>query len=103
MSRTSLSAFASQTRARGSAFLLAQVGAHAATQFGERVARLELSRPHAGIPRLVAQLPGLCQQELGKRLGILPSRLVALLDELEDKGLIERRQDSKTEERTRYT
>lgn len=84
----------SEPRGRTSnAFLLAQIGAHAATQFGERLARLRLSRPHAGILRLVAQSPGLSQQELGRRLSILPSRLVALLDELEEKGLIERRQD----------
>jgi len=37
--------------------------------------------------------PGLSQQELGRRLAILPSQLVALLDELEERGLIERRQD----------
>ena len=84
----------SEPKGRGStAFLLAQIGAHAATQFGERLARLRLSRPHAGILRLVAQSPGLSQQELGRRLAILPSRLVALLDELEEKGLIERRPD----------
>ena len=75
------------------AFLLAQVGAHAAAQFGERLLRLRLSRPHAGILRLVAQSPGLSQQELGRRLSIVPSRLVALLDELEERALIERRQD----------
>src|SRR5215469_4510885 len=82
------------------AFLLAQVGAHAASQFGGRLARLRLSRPHAGILRLISQSPGLSQQELGRRLAILPSRLVALLDELQEKGLIERRDD--TEDRRTY-
>ena len=76
------------------AFLLAQVGAHAAMQFGERLTGLRLSRPHAGILRLIALSPGLSQQELGRRLDILPSRLVALLDELQERGLIERRQDT---------
>ena len=91
----------SEPRGRGStAFLLAQVGAHAASQFGERLARLRLSRPHAGILRLISQSPGLSQQELGRRLAILPSRLVALLDELQEKGLIERRRD--TEDRRTY-
>ena len=91
----------SEPGGRGStAFLLAQVGAHAASQFGGRLARLRLSRPHAGILRLISQSPGLSQQELGRRLGILPSRLVALLDELQEKGLIERRQD--TEDRRTY-
>src|SRR5215831_9386808 len=84
----------SEPGGRGStAFLLAQVGAHAASQFGGRLARLRLSRPHAGILRLISQSPGLSQQELGRRLAILPSRLVALLDELQERVLIERRQD----------
>ena len=91
----------SEPGGRGStAFLLAQVGAHAASQFGGRLARLRLSRPHAGILRLISQSPGLSQQELGRRLAILPSRLVALLDELQEKGLIERRQN--TEDRRTY-
>ena len=91
----------SELGGRGStAFLLAQVGAHAASQFGGRLARLRLSRPHAGILRLISQSPGLSQQELGRRLAILPSRLVALLDELQEKGLIERRQN--TEDRRTY-
>ena len=85
---------------RGStAFLLAQIGAHAATQFGERLNSLRLTRPDAGILRLIAQAPGLSQQELARRLAILPSQLVALLDELEARAFIERRQDA-TDRRT---
>jgi len=82
-----------QKRSGSTAFLLAQVGAHAATQFGERMTKLRLTRPHAGILRLVGLSPGLSQQELGRRLSILPSRLVALLDELQERGLVERRPD----------
>ena len=80
-------------RSGSTAFLLAQVGAHAAAQFGERMTKLRLTRPHAGILRLVGLSPGLSQQELGRRLSILPSRLVALLDELQERGLVERRPD----------
>jgi len=90
----------SERKQRGStAFLLAQIGAHAATQFGERLKGLRLARPHAGILRLNGLTPGLSQQELARRLAILPSQLVALLDELEERGLIERRQDA-TDRRT---
>jgi len=78
---------------RSSAFLLAQVGAHAADQFGERLKRLQVSRPHAGILRMIGLSPGLSQQELGRRLRTLPSRLVVLLDELQGKRFIERRPD----------
>ena len=79
---------------RSTAFLLAQVGAHAAAQFGERLTELRLSPPHAGILRMIGVSPGLSQQELGRRLRILPSRLVTFLDELQERGLIERRADT---------
>jgi DNA-binding MarR family transcriptional regulator len=75
----------------GLAFLLAQVGAHAAARFGERLAPLGLTPPHAGILRVINQDDGLSQQALGEKLGMYPSRLVAVLDELERRGLIERR------------
>src|SRR5215813_15187750 len=85
----------SEQKVRGStAFLLAQIGAHAATQFGEKLKGLQLTRPHAGIFRLIGLTPGLSQQELAQRLAILPSQLVALLDELQERNLIERRQDA---------
>jgi DNA-binding MarR family transcriptional regulator len=93
MSKKSQAKCEPELERRGStAFLLAQVGAQAATQFGERLTGLRLTRPHAGILRLIGLSPGLSQQELGRRLAILPSRLVALLDELEERGLIQRRQ-----------
>ncbi len=75
------------------AFLLAQVGAHAAAQFAQRIAPLGLTPPQAGILRAIAADEGLSQRELSKLLGILPSRLVTLVDELEALGLLERRSD----------
>ena len=75
----------------GLAFLLSQVGAHAAAVFADRLAPLNLTPPHAGILRVIRQANGLSQQALGEKLGMFPSRLVALLDELEQRGLVERR------------
>src|SRR5215831_14649781 len=72
------------------AFLLAQVGAHAASKFAERLAPLGLTPPDAGILRLLRVTAGVSQQELAAILGIHPSQLVALLDELEQKELVER-------------
>ena len=77
--------------ARSAAFLLAQVGGHAATRFGERLASLELTRPHAGVLRAIAAQPGLSQQELATVLAVLPSRLVILVDQLEERAFVERR------------
>lgn len=73
------------------AFLVAQVGSHAAGKFAERLVPLGLSPPHAGIFRVLGGSEGLSQQALGAILGILPSRLVALVDELEELGHLERR------------
>jgi DNA-binding MarR family transcriptional regulator len=73
------------------AFLLAQLGAHAASQFAERLTVLELAPPDAGILRLLRAAGGLSQQELASKLQIHPSRLVAILDNLEKRGFVERR------------
>jgi DNA-binding MarR family transcriptional regulator len=76
------------------AFLLAQLGAHAASQFAEKLASLDLTPPDAGILRLLRTAAGLSQQELAARLQIHPSRLVAILDNLEKRGVVERRENS---------
>lgn len=73
------------------AFLLAQLGAHAASQFAERLGVLGLTPPDAGILRLLRLAAGLSQQELASKLQIHPSRLVAILDNLEKQGFVERR------------
>ena len=77
----------------GSAFLLAQLGAHAATRFGERVAELDLTLSQTGLLRAVATEPGRSQQALAGRLGMPASRLVALVDGLAERGLLERRRN----------
>ena len=82
------------------AFLLAQVGAHAAAKFAGRLAELQLAPPHAGIMGILRTQPALTQQALAGVLGMQPSRLVALVDELETRALIERRENS--EDRRSY-
>jgi DNA-binding MarR family transcriptional regulator len=82
------------------AFLLAQVGAHAASKFGERIAAIGLTPPDAGIFRLLATTQGISQQDLSAKLGIHPSRLVSILDELESRGLVERKPNA--EDRRQY-
>jgi DNA-binding MarR family transcriptional regulator len=73
------------------AFLLAQVGGHAAAQFAERLAVMRLTPPDSGILRLLNLGAGISQQELSGKLGIHPSRLVAILDELERRGFVQRK------------
>ena len=87
---------------RGSfaAFLLAQVGALAARQFGERMQPIGLTPPHAGILRMLALSAGISQRDLADRLGMHASRLVAVVDELESLGLVVRTANS--EDRRSY-
>jgi DNA-binding MarR family transcriptional regulator len=75
------------------AFLLAQIGAYAAGRFAERLAAVELQPQHAGVLRLIGMSGGLSQRRLGEMLGVFPSRTVALVDELETRGLVERRDE----------
>ncbi|MGB9029466.1 MAG: helix-turn-helix domain-containing protein, partial [Acidobacteriaceae bacterium] len=58
-------------RAFGPAFLLAQLGSHAAHKFAEHLARLKLAPAHAGILHILAANPGLTQQALAARLGMV--------------------------------
>ena len=73
------------------AFLLAQLGAHAASRFAEHLEALELTPPDTGILRLLRVAAGISQQELSTKLQIHPSRLVAILDNLEKRKLVERK------------
>jgi DNA-binding MarR family transcriptional regulator len=77
----------------GAAFLLAQLGAHAAGLFAQRVSELDLTPPQAGLLRMLVANPGRSQRELADDLGMPPSRFVKFADELEQRGLIERRKN----------
>jgi DNA-binding MarR family transcriptional regulator len=85
---------------QSAAFLLAQVGAHAAARFAELLAPLHLLPPHAGILRLLGKSAGLSQQELASILNMHPSRLVGLVDELETSGFVKRQE--KADDRRTY-
>ena len=70
--------------------LLSQLGTHAALAFGRKIKGFGISPPHVGILRWIRDNEGENQRELASHLGVLPSRLVLLLDELETKGLVTR-------------
>jgi len=75
------------------AFLLSQLGHRSASVFADLIATIDLTPPHAGILRAIAAEPGRSQQALSGQLGLLPSRVVAYVDELEDRGYVERRRN----------
>jgi DNA-binding MarR family transcriptional regulator len=75
------------------AFLLSQVGIHAARRFAERIAEVDLNPPLFRILNLIDAAEGRSQQAIGEAIEVPPSRMVALVDELEERGLVERRPD----------
>jgi DNA-binding MarR family transcriptional regulator len=77
------------------AFLLSQVGIHASKRFAERIADVGLTPPLFRVLNLAAAAEGRSQQAIGAAIQIPPSRMVALVDELEQRGLVERRPDLK--------
>jgi DNA-binding MarR family transcriptional regulator len=75
---------------RALGLLLSQLGTHAALSFGRKIARFGISPPHLGMMHWIHSNRGKNQRELASYLGVVPSRLVVLLDELENKGLVVR-------------
>ena len=82
---------AGRLRVPGAAFLLSQVGFHSARLWRERLAPLGVDPQLVLVLRHVAAEEGRSQQALGLALRIAPSRMVGLLDDLEERGLVERR------------
>ena len=76
------------------AYLLVQLGSHLARQFSERLAPLGLEPRHAGMLTRLAANQGLSQQAIGELIGLNPTRMVFLVDELEQRGLVERRRNT---------
>ena len=72
------------------AFLIAQVGSHSQSSFGKQVDPFGLRLAHVGVLKAIFRADGLTQRELGDALGMFPSNLVRLIDELEQKGLVRR-------------
>ena len=81
---------APQRHPSGVALLLAQVGALGARLFAERIAPLGLTATQSQVLRLIARIGSPNQAELAGALGVRPSRLVVVLDELEGAGLVRR-------------
>src|SRR5215207_10104817 len=82
---------AERLRVPGAAFLLSQVGFHSSRLWRERMARLDLDPREVVLLRHVAAAEGQSQQALAEALRIPASRMVALVDGLEQRGLLERR------------
>jgi len=78
-------------RVPGAAFLLSQIGARSSRLWQQRLEPFGLDPRHFVLLRHVAAEEGRSQQALGEALRIPPSRMVALVDDLEQRRLLERR------------
>jgi DNA-binding MarR family transcriptional regulator len=76
---------------RGLGFTLSTLGFAVAQGFRERLAPLGIEPRDFALLRAVGAAEGLCQQEIGDRLRVPPSRMVALIDSMQERGLLERR------------
>jgi DNA-binding MarR family transcriptional regulator len=72
-------------------FLLSQVGIHASRRFAESLAAIDLHPPLFRVLNVVDAAEGLSQQAIGEAIQAPPSRMVAIVDELERRSLVERR------------
>jgi DNA-binding MarR family transcriptional regulator len=90
---TSAQAAPARELSRRAGFLLVQLGTHAHRRFAERLAALDLHPRHFGMLSHLAASEGQSQQALSIALGIHRSAVVALVDDLEHRGLAERRRD----------
>lgn len=77
----------------GFALLLVQLGMDAARQFGERLAPLGVEPRHVGMLARLAANEGKAQQAIGELIGLNPTQMVFLVDELESRGFVERRRN----------
>jgi DNA-binding MarR family transcriptional regulator len=74
--------------------LLSQIGTHVALSFTRKIKGFGISPPHVGILRWIHSNAGKNQRQLASHLGVLPSRLVMLLDELEARGIVTRQRST---------
>jgi len=74
-------------------FLVSQLGYAVTRRFRADLEALSLEPRHFGLMRALAAAKALSQQALGESLHIPASSIVALLDQLEAKGLVCRRLD----------
>jgi DNA-binding MarR family transcriptional regulator len=81
------------TEQPGFAFLLVQLGSHVARQFAEELAPLGVEPRHVGMLTRLAANEGMAQQAIGELIGLNPTQMVFLVDELEERGWVERRRN----------
>jgi len=78
---------------RSVGFLISQLGFFSSKGFMEALAPVGIGPREFLLMRFVQATQGQSQQALAERLGVPPSRMLAMVDHLEEAGLVERRPD----------
>lgn len=78
---------------RSVGFTISTTGYEIARRFREFLAPFGLEPREFALLRSIAGSEGESQQAIGERMSIAPSRMVAFVDSLEQRGLLERRQN----------
>ena len=76
---------------RHTGFLINRIAVVARKQFAARLESLDLNLRMWGVLNVLDVEGAITQQSLGRSVGIDPSSMVATIDELESRGLVERR------------
>ncbi len=74
-------------------YLMARLGEASRRRFHKALEPEGLHPRHFGVMTMLAAHPGMSQQQLHEKTAIDPSSMVAVIDELEARGLAERRPD----------
>ena len=82
-----------ETAPRSVGFLISQLGFFSSKAFTEALRPVGIDPREFLLMRFVAASEGQSQQALAERLSVPASRMVALVDHLEDAGFLERRPD----------
>jgi DNA-binding MarR family transcriptional regulator len=72
-------------------FLLSQLGFEVAGRFSKLMAEIQLEPRQFAVMRAIQAAQGMSQNQVGEWLRIPPSSMVSLIDQLEMRGLVERR------------
>lgn len=76
---------------RGIGFMLSSLGHAVANRFALIIGPYELEPREFALLRRISVAEGSTQQAIGEMLGVPASRMVALIDSLQERGLLERR------------
>jgi DNA-binding MarR family transcriptional regulator len=71
-------------------YLLSKLGSLASSRLDSELAPFGINRMHFGLLKILEAAGPSSQQALSGDLGMPPSRMVALVDELEEQGLVAR-------------